>query len=86
MGPGGPLPAERAPTFFAPAVPVSLLPGDKAYNLDILESLLLAASDEARAAQLTRQRLESDGTAPVVLKALQQTAGLVKVGVKLALK
>lgn len=70
----------------SPAVPVSLLPGDKAYNLDVLEALLLSASDEARAAQLNRQRLEDDGGAPVALKALQQTAGLVKVGVKLVLK
>ena len=65
------------------AVPVSLLSGEDSFNLDVLQALLIAVSDEARAAQLNRQRLDA-GTG--VLKAINQTAGLVKVGVKLALK
>jgi predicted GTPase len=65
------------------AVPVSLPGGEDSFNLDVLQSLLIAVSDEARAAQLNRQRLDA-GTG--VLKAINQTAGLVKVGVKLALK
>jgi predicted GTPase len=70
----------------SPTVPVSLLPGTEPYNLDVLQTLLQSASDEARAAQLNRQRLDADAGVPVGLKALQQTAGLVKVGVKIALK
>jgi hypothetical protein len=68
------------------AVPVSLLPGEESYNLDVLLALLNSASDEARATQLNRQRLDADASTPRVLKALQQTAGLVKVGVKLSRK
>ncbi len=68
------------------AVPVALAPGADAWNLDVLQQLLQHASSEARAAQLNRQRLDSDNTSAVVKKALQQTAGLVKVGVKLAMK
>ncbi len=66
------------------AVPVSLLPGEESYNLDVLLELLISASDEARATQLNRHRLDADAGTPRVLKALQQTAGLVKVGVKLS--
>ena len=65
-------------------MPVSLLPGEKSYNLDVLLELLISASDEARATQLNRHRLDADAGTPRVLKALQQTAGLVKVGVKLS--
>ena len=36
--------------------------------------------------QLNRHRLDADAGTPRVLNALQQTAGLVKVGVKLFLK
>lgn len=68
------------------AVPVSLLPSEESYNLDVLLQLLISASDEARATQLNRYRLDAGAGAPRVLKALQQTAGLVKVGVKLAQK
>ena len=68
------------------AVPVSLLPGEESYNLDVLLELLISASDEARATQLNRHRLDADAGTPRVLKALQQTAGLVKVGVKLSRK
>ena len=68
------------------AVPVSLLPGEESYNLDVLLALLNSASDEARATQLNRHRLDADAGIPRVLKALQQTAGLVKVGVKLSRK
>jgi len=52
----------------------------------VLLTLLISASDEARATQLNRQRLDADAGTPRVLKALQQTAGLVKVGVKLSRK
>ena len=69
-----------------PAVPVALLSGEGSWNLDVLQALLLTASDDARAAQLNRQRLDADTGIPVVRRALQQTAGLVKVGVKLILK
>ena len=68
------------------AVPVSLLPGEESYNLDVLLELLISASDEARATQLNRHRLDADAGTPRVLKALQQTAGLIKVGVKLSRK
>jgi hypothetical protein len=68
------------------AVPVSLLPGQESYNLDVLLELLISTSDEARVIQLNRHRLDTDSGTPSVLKALQQTAGLVKVGVKLSRK
>jgi predicted GTPase len=66
------------------AVPVALPPGSGAWNLDVLEQLMQRASSEARSAQLNRQRLDSDSSAAIMKKALQQTAGLVKVGVRLA--
>ena len=69
-----------------PAVPVALLSGEGSWNLDVLQALLLTASDDARAAQLNKQRLDAETGIPVVRKALQQTAGLVKIGVKLVLK
>ncbi len=68
------------------AVPVALPADGEAYNLDVLLDLLVSASDEARAAQLNRDRLDADADAPRVMRALRQTAGLVKVGVKLASK
>jgi hypothetical protein len=52
----------------------------------VLHDLLLAASDEARAVQLNRQRLDGDGAMQSVRKAIGQAAGLLKVGVDLALK
>ena len=70
----------------SPMVPVSLLPGIASYNLDVLHALLLSASDEARAAQLNRQRLDADEGNQWAFKVLQQSAGLVKMGVKLAVK
>ena len=68
------------------AVPVALGSAAGVWNLDVLQQLLLSASAEARAAQLNRQRLDSDNTGAVIKRALQQTVGLVKVGVKLARK
>ena len=70
----------------SPGVPVSLPTGEEPYNLDVLLDLLISASDEARAAQLNRHRLDADSNAPRVLKTLQQTVGLVKVGAKLSQK
>lgn len=70
----------------SPAVPVALSGADDAWNIDVLQQLLLSASAEARAAQLNRQRLDKDNTGAVMKMAMQQTAGLVKVGVKLAFK
>ena len=67
-------------------VPVSLLPGEEPLNLDVIHTLLLAASDEARGVQLNRRRLEAGGGAQVVSKALGQTAGLIRFGVGLARK
>lgn len=67
-------------------VPLSLLPGAAASNVDVLLALLLALSDEARAAQLNRERLDADAGSSLVARVLQQSSGLVKVGVKLALK
>jgi hypothetical protein len=55
------------------AVPVSLLPGQESYNLDVLLELLISTSDEARVIQLNRHRLDTDSGTPSVLKALQQT-------------
>ena len=46
----------------------------------------MAASDEARAAQLNRERLGAEDTRSVITRALSQSAGLIKFGVKLALK
>lgn len=69
-----------------PAVPVCLLPGGKRFNLDVLRDLLLSISDQARAAQLNRQRLDADGRASIVMKGLRQSAGLVRSGIKIALK
>lgn len=68
------------------AVPVALPPGEEPYNLDVLLNLLVSASDEARATQLNRHRLDANAQAPRLLKTLQQTAGLVKVGVKFSLR
>ena len=68
------------------AVPVSLLPGEYSYNLDVLHALLRAASDAARSVQLNRQRLDANSGSQIVSKAIGQTAGLIKVGVGLALK
>ena len=68
------------------AVPVSLLPGEYSYNLDVLHTLLLAASDAARSVQLNRQRLDANSGSQIVSNAIGQTAGLIKVGVGLALK
>jgi predicted GTPase len=68
------------------AVPVALSPDSDAWNIDVLEQLMQRASSDARSAQLNRQRLDGDSTGNIVKKALQQTAGLVKVGVKLAIK
>ena len=67
-------------------VPVSLLPGQELYNLDVLRELLISASDEARATQLNRHLLDAYAGTPRDLKAFQQTAGLVKVGVTLSRK
>ena len=67
-------------------VPVALPTGEDPYNLDVLLNLLVSASDEARATQLNRHRLDADSGNRRVLKTLQQTAGLVKVGVKLSLR
>lgn len=67
-------------------IPVSLRPGKYSFNLDVLHALLRAASDEARAVQLNRQRLDADAGSRIVRKAIGQTAGLVKVGVKLVRK
>ena len=68
------------------AVPVALPGGGEPYNLDVLLDLLISATDEARGAQLNRERLNADSHAPRVLRAMRQTAGLVKVGVELARK
>jgi hypothetical protein len=65
---------------------VCLLPGGKRFNLDVLRDLLLSISDQARAAQLNRQRLDADGRASIVMKGLRQSAGLVRSGIKIALK
>jgi predicted GTPase len=67
-------------------VPVSLVPEQKPFNVKVLHDLLLAVSDEARAVQLNRQRLDGDGAMQSVRKAIGQAAGLLKVGVDLALK
>ena len=69
-----------------PAVPVCLLPGEKRFNLNLLRDLLRSISDQARAAQLNRQRLDADGRASIVKKALRQSAGLVRSGIRIALK
>jgi predicted GTPase len=69
----------------SPAVAVSLLE-KHSFNLDVLQALLIAASDEARAAQLNRERLGAEDTRSVITRALSQSAGLIKFGVKLALK
>jgi hypothetical protein len=60
--------------------------GEARYVDVVLLALLNSASDEARATQLNRHRLDADAGTPRVLKALQQTAGLLKVGVKLSRK
>jgi hypothetical protein len=67
-------------------VPVSLVPDQTPFNVKVLHDLLLAASDEARAVQLNRQRLDGDGAMQSVRKAIGQAAGLLKVGVDLTLK
>ncbi len=69
-----------------PAVPVGMPNGAESYNVDVLMNLLIAASDEARAAQLNRQRLDADASRSRVLQALKQTAGLVKAGVNVSRK
>lgn len=70
----------------APAVPVCLLPGEKRFNLEVLRDLLVSMSEQARAAQLNRQRLDADARASIVMKGLRQSAGLVRSGLKIALK
>jgi predicted GTPase len=62
------------------AVPIALPPGRASYNVGVLKDLLISASDEARAAQLNRQRLDSSALRPGIKRALQQSAGLIKVG------
>jgi uncharacterized protein len=68
------------------AVPVALLAGERSFNLDVLRGLLQSVAGEARSAQLNRQRLDAQSRASVVRRALKQSAGLMKSGVKIALK
>lgn len=68
------------------AIPVSLQNGENTYNLDVLCDLLHAVSDEARAVQFNRQRLDAIAGSQLVRKAIGQTAGLLKIGAGLALK
>lgn len=69
-----------------PAVPVALPPGGANFNLEVLRELLQTLSDQARAAQLNRQRLDAADSASSLSRILQQTAGLVRFGKTLALK
>jgi hypothetical protein len=69
-----------------PAVPVALPPGGAHFNLDVLRELLQTLSDQARAAQLNRQRLDAADSVISLSRMLQQTAGLVRFGKTLALK
>ncbi|MDZ7839452.1 MAG: GTPase [Gammaproteobacteria bacterium] len=74
------LPADNA------AVPVALPPDSDAWNLNVLKELLLSINDQARAAQLNRQRLEAIDRASIASRILQQSTALVRTGVRLARK
>jgi len=70
----------------ATVIPISLKPGVETYNIDALRDVLIALSDEARAAQLNRQRLEAADTAPLIRRALSQGVGLAGTALKLVLR
>lgn len=69
-----------------PAVPLCLAPEQPPYNLDVLWDLLLSVSDEARAAQLNKERLQPVDRSSIISRGLKQSAGLIKMGVNLAVK
>lgn len=67
-------------------VPVCLAPPEQIYNIDVLHNLLVSLSDEARAAQLNKERLKGSEDASLFKLAIKQSTGLVKLGYKLAVK
>jgi uncharacterized protein len=68
-----------------PALPIALPPGDQPFNMGLLRDLLVSLGDQARAAQLNRQRIEAVTRTAGLSRTLQQTAGLIRFGRQLVL-
>jgi predicted GTPase len=65
-----------------PAIPVAVT-GDGSFNVDTLKEVLLQVSDEARAAQLNRDRIDAANSASVVKRGLKQAGGALRSGYRL---
>lgn len=61
-----------------PVLPIALKPDAEPYNLNTLRELLLEVSDEARAAQLNRERFDAAQSVPLVATFLAQAASLAR--------
>lgn len=69
----------------SPAVAIAL-PQDQIYNVDMLKDVLVIVSEEGRAAQLNRERLDAVNSAPVVLRGLKQAGKALKSGWEMAFR
>ncbi len=67
------------------AVVIALPPGDSPFNLDLLQRMLVTLSEDARAVQLNRERLDAAAGGSLVAAGLKSIPGLLKLGSKLAL-
>ena len=65
-----------------PAIPVAVT-RDASFNVDVLREVLLQISDEARAAQLNRERIDAANSASVVKRGLKQAGGALRTGYRL---
>jgi predicted GTPase len=67
------------------AVVIALPPGDAPFNLDVLQHMLVTLSEDARAVQLNRERLDAAAGGSLVAAGLKSIPGLLKLGSRLAL-
>ncbi|MEH6585228.1 MAG: GTPase domain-containing protein [Halioglobus sp.] len=69
----------------SPAVAIAL-PQDDFYNVDMLKDVLNIVSEEGRAAQLNRERVDAAYSAPVVLRGLKQAGAALKSSLAIAFR
>lgn len=67
-------------------VAIALPPEGPAYQLDVLQNLLLELSEDARAVQLNRERLDAARSASLIAASLKTIPGLFRVGSQLSRK
>ncbi len=67
-------------------VAIALPPEGQAYHIDTVQNLLLELSQEARAVQLNRERLDAARSASLVSASLKTIPGLLRVGSQLSRK